>query len=299
MNAAELIPSKWMVAAEFGLKNIPREPLVTIASVQIEEADGSEQWPIIRWREPWAKPYKVNATARKALVAMFGTETDHWVGKRLVLFGLPGVYFGEHGVAVRIKGSPDLREEKTITVKKFGGKKKDTYKLVPIALKGQAQEARPAAQPRAEPAAAPAPAASSKPPPEPAPPKHDANPEHDAQPPVSAVTAPVAADAPQAPPPPKTPPQPAFDPKTAGPLFPFGKWKGSPLERATNPQILETINLGETKKLEDKTLNAGQVASIDKGINEMRLELERRFKLGMSTPAPAANEPAREPGSDG
>ena len=287
MNAAELIPSKWMVAAEFGLKNIPREPLVTIASVQIEEADGSEQWPIIRWREPWAKPYKVNATARKALVAMFGTETDHWVGKRLVLFGLPGVYFGEHGVAVRIKGSPDLREEKTITVKKFGGKKKDTYKLVPIALKGQAQEARPV-QPRAEPAAAPAPAASSKPP-EPAPPQPDPRPD----------PAPAAADAPQAPPPPKTPPQPAFDPKTAGPLFPFGKWKKTPIERATNQQILETINLGETQKLEDKTLTQGQIVSIDKGITDMRLELERRFKLGMSTPAPAANEPAREPGSDG
>lgn len=277
MHASQLIQSKWMIAAEFGVKNIPREPMVTIASVGMEDAEGeANPWPIIRWREAWAKPYKVNATARKALVAMFGDETDNWVGKRVVLFAMRGHYFGEEGVAVRIKGSPDIREPKSITVKKFGNRKKDHYTLEVIPVKGAAQAAK-APAPKVEVAkAATPPADATAPTPDAAPPAPDAAP-------------------PKPTPAPASPPAPVFGPE-AGPLFLYGPpgVKGTPLERALKPVILTNIALGETKLLEDKTLTREQAAFVQRGIDEQRRELERRFKLGAGD-AP----PPPEPGSDG
>lgn len=154
MDAQLLVESKMMVAATFGLDGIPKEPLVTIASAGREEQQKdkkgkAERWGILRFREPWAKPLKVNATSRKALILMFGGETDAWVGKRIGLFALPGIYFGEPGVAVRIKGSPDIKEACSFQVRKYGGGT-DTYNLIVMGGGGSATAAAPKPWPKGE-----------------------------------------------------------------------------------------------------------------------------------------------------
>lgn len=279
MNADQLIDSKMMVSAEFGTRGIPKEPTVTIASVtrEAQDKDGKEVWAILTFTEPFAKPLKMNRHSQKCCIAMFGKETDHWIGKRLSLFAKDGYYFGERGTAVRIKGSPDLAAPISVEVKKRSSKKPDVYNLVPTGP----QQARPAASsapaaaqpPKSE---APKAATPAAPPPEPEP---------SARPPDPA-------------PPPKTPPpppndQPVADPKFLGPVFAFGPHKGKSIEHASKPDILGTIALGETQLLENKELTAGQQKSVQAGIDACRRELERRFKVGNATPPPP------EPGSDG
>jgi hypothetical protein len=139
VNSALLVPSKWMVSREFGTGSIPAEPVVTIEGVRIEQQEG-ETWGILTFAESWAKPLKVNATSRRALEVMFGTETDNWLKKRIGLYAKPGTFFGERGTAVRIKGSPDLATAKSFQVKRFGGGK-DTYELKPMGGAAQAKTA--------------------------------------------------------------------------------------------------------------------------------------------------------------
>lgn len=138
MDARLLVSSKYMVSESFGLGDVPKEPVVTIASVSLadEEGDkGKERWGLLHFKEPWAKPLKINRTHQRALLLMFNPEGDYdtgrWVGKRIGLRAIWGVYFGKRQTAVRIAGSPDISKPVSFQVKKFGGGK-DTYTLVPL-----------------------------------------------------------------------------------------------------------------------------------------------------------------------
>ncbi len=134
MNALLLVDSKFMVSERFGVGDVPKEPVVTIVDTKLEvqEGDkGKEKWGILYFAEPWAKPLKVNRTHQKALILMFGEETQAWNGKRIGLYAMRGTFFGKQSTAVRIKGSPDIKAPLSFTVKKFGGGK-DTYDLKPM-----------------------------------------------------------------------------------------------------------------------------------------------------------------------
>lgn len=131
MNPNELVESKWMTAEEFGLKNVPREPRVTIKDVRTQRVGSKENWGVLHFVEEWAKPLKVNTTSKRALMLMFSeTETNAWIGKRIDLFAKPGNYPKGKKVAVRIKGSPDISQPISFAVQAFGGGE-DVYNLVP------------------------------------------------------------------------------------------------------------------------------------------------------------------------
>jgi hypothetical protein len=129
VNAHELVESKWLVAEEFGLNGIPREPRVTIKDVRKQKV-GKENWGVLHFAEEWAKPLKINTTSKRALILMFGEETTAWHGKRLDLFAKPGNYPKGKKVAVRIKGSPDIAHALSFSVQAFGGGE-DVYDLMP------------------------------------------------------------------------------------------------------------------------------------------------------------------------
>lgn len=145
MDARLLVSSKFMVSETFGLGDVPKEPLVTIAKVALEEQEGDkgkERWGLLYFKEPWARPLKVNRTHQRALIEMFGPETDQWLGKRIGLYAMAGTFFGKRQTAVRIRGSPDLKAPVSFQVKKFGGGK-DTYDLVPMGVGKPAKEPPP------------------------------------------------------------------------------------------------------------------------------------------------------------
>jgi len=128
MDARLLKNSAFMSSDEFGIRGVPREPLVTIRDVNADHGDA--HWPVLLFVEPWAKPLKVNATHLKAMRLMFGDETDRWKGKQIGLYRVEGVWFGERGTAVRIRGAVGLAGVRSFTVKSFNGK--DQYALAPL-----------------------------------------------------------------------------------------------------------------------------------------------------------------------
>jgi hypothetical protein len=267
MNANVLIESKMMVSAEFGVGAIPREPLVTIDRIAIEaqDKDGKEKWAVFFFREPWAKPLKMNRHSQKCCIAMFGTETDHWIGKRLALTAVAGVYFGERGTAVRIKGSPDLASPLSVSVKKRGSKQPDVYNLIPI---GRTPSA-------------PAPRDTSAPSP-----GHNPSPSAAPTSPATGQGAPSPAAAGDV----SKPSSPAAATTAAGPCFTFGAHRGKPISTADDGALLETIGEAEKKLLEEP--NASWAKGVNDWIGFFRTELEKRAMARM------AAEQAREPGSD-
>lgn len=141
MNPNELVESKWMVAEEFGLNGIPREPCVTIKDVRKQKIGSKESWGVLIFAEEWAKPLKVNTTSKRALMLMFSeTDTNLWLGKRINLYPRPGHYPKGKKLAVRIKGSPDIKAPISFSVQAFGGGE-DVYNLLPT---GGAKAAAPA-----------------------------------------------------------------------------------------------------------------------------------------------------------
>ena len=78
--------------------------------------------------EPFAKPLKMNRHSQKCCIAMFGKETDNWIGKRLTLYAKEGTYFGERGTAVRIQGSPDLAAPISVEVRTSLATAKERWK---------------------------------------------------------------------------------------------------------------------------------------------------------------------------
>ncbi len=265
MDARLLVTSKWMVSESFGLGDVPKEPLCTISSVTLEQQEGDkgkENWGILYFVESWAKPLKVNRTHQKALVLMFGNETDHWKGKRIGLYAMAGTFFGKQGTAVRIKGSPDLKAPCSFRVKKFGGGH-NTYDLVPM---GGGSSSKPVEQ---KPAPAPKPVEQKAP--------------EETKPVEQKPAAPVEQK-------PTNSTAAATDHAVTGPVFGFGPHKHKPIERAETSAVLETIQAGEEKILGEP--NAAWAPTVAAEITRLRLELERRFKLSQSSQPP-------EPGSDG
>lgn len=134
MDPRLLVRSKFMVSREFGTGDIPKEPMVTIVSVTkpSEEEELTRDWWLLTFKEPWAKPLKIITTHQQALGLMFGDkDTNDWIGKRIGVRAIVGTYFKKRQTAVRIVGSPDIKEARSFSVRKWGGGK-DTYSLVPM-----------------------------------------------------------------------------------------------------------------------------------------------------------------------
>lgn len=125
-----LIDSKYMVAEDFGHDGVPLKPRVTIKSVEKETT--GRKWPVLKFKEPWAKPLKLNATSRRALELMFDADDYRkWFDKRLDLCIIYGDFPQGRKVAIRIWGSPDITRSHTFEVQRFGSSEKDRYTLVP------------------------------------------------------------------------------------------------------------------------------------------------------------------------
>lgn len=139
MEADLLVRSKWMVSREFGTEDIPKEPLVTIASVikpdAKEEKTRTKNRGVLTFKESFAKPLEMNATHLAAMKLMFGNETNNWIDKQIKVGAIVGVYFKKRQTAVRILGSPQLKEAKSFSVRSFGGGS-DVYNLAPISEGG-------------------------------------------------------------------------------------------------------------------------------------------------------------------
>jgi len=115
MDAGLLTPSKYIKAIDFNGK----DRMFTITGIKIEELireDNTKERKGTVSFEGLDQAWVLNVTNVKSLVAMFGRETDNWIGKKVVLFPEPND-MSESGFAIRIRGSPDLAADVTFTLK--------------------------------------------------------------------------------------------------------------------------------------------------------------------------------------
>jgi hypothetical protein len=106
----ELYPGRFIKAADLKGKNVT----LTIASVDLEELEGDKGKQIkgVVGFERTEKQLALNKTNGICLKEMFGKKVQGWVGKKVTL--MPSMWNGED--CIRVYGSPDLSEDKEITV---------------------------------------------------------------------------------------------------------------------------------------------------------------------------------------
>jgi hypothetical protein len=109
-----LYPKRFLKAGMFG----GRDVTLTIAKVfkEVLEGDkGPKNEAILSFVER-PQQLTLNKTNGHCLKAMFGRETDAWIGKRITLYPLE--YKTEFSdLAIRVRGSPDLQSSVTFTLK--------------------------------------------------------------------------------------------------------------------------------------------------------------------------------------
>lgn len=114
MDFDKLFPNRFLKAGEFQGRDIT----MTIAAVKLEElegAKGKETKAIVSFKER-PKQLVLNKTNGLSLRAMFGRETDNWVGKRVTFYPAE-IKFEDNDLAIRVRGSPDIAAPVTFELK--------------------------------------------------------------------------------------------------------------------------------------------------------------------------------------
>lgn len=104
MKISEAFPSKYVAAADLQGQDVP----ATIQSCVIEDVGGpgeSEDRPVLYFTG-FTKGLVLNKTNATTIAAMYGDETDEWVGKAVVLFPTDTEFRGKMTPCVRVRSTP-------------------------------------------------------------------------------------------------------------------------------------------------------------------------------------------------
>jgi hypothetical protein len=117
MDASLLNPSRFIKSQAFA----GREPTLRIKEVRVEELEdnkGAKKLKGIIAFNEIPKEWVLNRTNVECLKAMWGRETDDWIGKRVTLFAAPyhDNTTGEETTCVRVRGSPDIEKTMKVTI---------------------------------------------------------------------------------------------------------------------------------------------------------------------------------------
>ena len=139
MHADALTPSPYLRAADFGT-SVPKFPTLTIRATVIEKVaslkpgaaeDAQERKGVIYFSdEPNGLGWVINKTNKELLKALFGVDTDDWIGKRVTLEAVMVQVGPKKDLGIRVKGSPDIDHEITVPVK-LPKRKAQVFKLIP------------------------------------------------------------------------------------------------------------------------------------------------------------------------
>ena len=96
---SEMFPSKYLQAADVE----GQAYTLTVERLMLEDvADGEKKW-IIHFREA-QKGLVLNRTNANTLEWLYGSESDAWVGKQIVLFTEMTSYMGKPCLGIRMRG---------------------------------------------------------------------------------------------------------------------------------------------------------------------------------------------------
>lgn len=140
MDFDRLFPNRFLKAGEFQKRDVT----LTIAAVKIEElegAKGKESKAIVSFAST-PKQLVLNKTNGLSIRAMFGRETDGWLGKRVTFYPAE-IKFEDADLAIRVRGSPDIPGPITFELK-LARKKPRSVTLQKTQVGGRAPAQTPA-----------------------------------------------------------------------------------------------------------------------------------------------------------
>lgn len=137
MDIRKLTGSQYLAAVEFN----GAEPTFTISDAKLEDFESDdngvkkvERKGVVSFAETPRK-WVINVTNAQLIAAMFGRETKGWQGKKVTLFAAASkAALAIGGVAIRVRGSPDIpgsiqatvrlarKKPQEFTLQKTGGK---------------------------------------------------------------------------------------------------------------------------------------------------------------------------------
>jgi len=97
MKLDELYPSRWLKASD-----VDKPILATIQKVAVEEVGDDEQKPVITFIGN-IKPMVLNRTNSATIAALYGDDTDLWIGKPVVLFSTKVQFQSKLVDAIRVR----------------------------------------------------------------------------------------------------------------------------------------------------------------------------------------------------
>lgn len=103
INMNEAFPSKWLKADD-----IDRETIVTISDVTMESIGDDERKPVV-WFQGYDKGMVMNKTNANNVSALYGPDTDAWLGKPMTLTTAMVDFQGRSTRALRLYPPPRPR----------------------------------------------------------------------------------------------------------------------------------------------------------------------------------------------
>lgn len=140
MKFHEMYPKDRIYAADFGGKPVT----LTIKAVEMKAlGEGAKQKTLPVWHfEETTKTFPAVKTNGVCARAMFGDESDEWVGHKITLYPAEDTSgMSDDGLCIRVLGSPEL--ERPLKFKATIGRSKQTFNLVPTPKKAKASKAAP------------------------------------------------------------------------------------------------------------------------------------------------------------
>lgn len=143
MKFHEMYPKDRIYAADFGGKPVT----LTIKAVEMKAlGEGAKQKTLPVWHfEETPKTFPAVKTNGVCARAMFGDDSDEWVGHKITLYPAEDTSgMSDDGLCIRVLGSPELERE--LKFKATIGRSKQTFTMVPTPKKGKASTAAPATE---------------------------------------------------------------------------------------------------------------------------------------------------------
>lgn len=113
----QLFPSRFIKAGEFAGKPVT----LTITGVELEDLEKEDNTtktsPIVTFAET-KRQWVLIKTNAQCLVAMWGPDTDGWIGHKVTLYPERDASgLSDSGLCIRVQGSPELTKTITASIK--------------------------------------------------------------------------------------------------------------------------------------------------------------------------------------
>lgn len=114
MDFDQLFPGRFLKAGELQ----GRDASLTVSAIALEDLptdQGTKRRGVISFAES-PKQWVLNRTNALCLRAMFGRDTDIWIGKKVCIYPAE-IKYGDSDLAIRVRGSPDIAADMEITIR--------------------------------------------------------------------------------------------------------------------------------------------------------------------------------------